>query len=122
MGKYLDICRKFEAERKGKQPHASPAQQQETASPATSPENAFLEKHVPPHALKVFPDWEGLLIKSKVLDLSVWVVRSREEGEELARETGHPALRLDDILSQKGKTPAEARAHLLPLLRATCLC
>ncbi len=70
----------------------------------------------PPAALGVFPDWQGLLIKSSVLNMNVWVVRSRQEGEGLARETGHPALLLDDVLTQKGKTPMEALAALLPLL------
>ena len=79
-------------------------------------QSAFLAKHLPQSAQDAVPDWQGLLIKSVVLDLSVWVVRTRLEGEELARETGHPALLLDDVLSQKGQPPAEARAALLPLL------
>jgi hypothetical protein len=70
----------------------------------------------PPAALEVFPEWRGLLVKSKVLDLTVWVVRSRQEGEALAKETGHAAVLLDDILKQKGRTPAEARASILPVL------
>lgn len=70
----------------------------------------------PAAALEVFPDWRGLLIKSRVLDMAVWVVRNGADGEALARETGQPALLLDDVLRQKGKTPAESRAELLPLL------
>lgn len=79
-------------------------------------QQTFVEKHLPPAAQAVFPDWEGILIKSAVLDLTVWVVRTRQEGEELAKETGHPALCFDDVLRQKGKTSAAARAALLPLL------
>jgi hypothetical protein len=67
-------------------------------------------------ALAVFPDWQGLLIKSKVLDMSVWVVRSHVDGLALARETGHPAVLLDDVLRQKGRTAEEAKAALLPVL------
>jgi hypothetical protein len=70
----------------------------------------------PSNALAVFPDWQGLLIKSKVLDISVWVVRNHLDGIALAKETGHPAVLLDDVIQQKGKTPAEARAALLPAL------
>ena len=105
MGKYLDIAREFEARRA-----------REQGAQAFSRGGDFLTTRVPQPALAAFPDWQGLLIKSAVLDLSVWVVRSREEGEELAHETGHPALLLDDVLSQKGKTPAEARESLLPLM------
>lgn len=49
-------------------------------------------------ALAVFPDWQGLLVKSAVLGMSVWVVRSPLDGIALAKETGHPALLLDDVL------------------------
>jgi hypothetical protein len=76
----------------------------------------FLDRHLPSSALQTFPDWQGLLIKSSVLGLAVWVVRTREEGEELAHETGHPALLLDDVLKQRGKTTEEVRATLLPVL------
>jgi hypothetical protein len=79
-------------------------------------EERFLSQHVPQPALEVFSDWQGILVKSSVLDLSIWVVRTRQEGEELARETGHPALLLDDVLRQEGRRQEEARAALLPLL------
>lgn len=46
----------------------------------------------------------------------MWVVRDRRDGEDIARETGQPALLLDDVLRQQGKTATEARAALLPLL------
>ena len=67
-------------------------------------------------ALMVFPDWQGLLVKSSVLDMSVWVVRNHVDGIALAKETGHPALLLDDVIRHKGRTAEEARAALLPEL------
>lgn len=67
-------------------------------------------------ALDVFPDWQGISVKSAVLGMSVWVVRDPLHGIALAKETGYPALLLDDILRQKGQTTEEARAALLPLL------
>ena len=79
-------------------------------------QDAFLTKHVPSPVLEVFPTWQGLLIKSSVLEMSMWVVRSRKDGEELARETGQPALLLDDVLAQKGRSREEVRTALLPLL------
>ena len=79
-------------------------------------QRVFLGKHLPQSAQDAFPDWQGLLVKSAVLGMSVWVVRTRREGEELARETGHPALLLDDVLRQKGQASAEARAALLQVL------
>jgi len=86
---------------------------QQSKVPVKTP---FLAKHLPEPARDVFPDWEGLLVQSAVLDMCVWAVRTRQEGEELARETGHPALLLDDVLMQKGKTPVETQAALLPIL------
>jgi hypothetical protein len=70
----------------------------------------------PSGALAVFPDWQGLLVKSSVLGLSVWVVRSHLDGIALAKETGHAALLLDDVLAQKGRSREEARTALLPIL------
>src|SRR5262245_56249523 len=70
-------------------------------APATDAKR-FVARHVPHSALTAFPDWQGLLIKSSVLEMSMWIVRSRKDGEELARETGQPALLLDDVLGQKG--------------------
>lgn len=78
----------------------------------------LIEATPPADALAVFPEWQGLLVKSKVLDMSVWVVRSHVDGIALARETGHPALILDDVLRQKGRTAEEPRTALLPLLIA----
>lgn len=115
MGQYLDIAKRVEARLRveGRGSLQEPA----SASPTpTTDAEKFPARHIPPAARAVFPDWEGLLIKSAVLDMCVWVVRNRREGEELARETGHPALLLDGMLRQKGTTPAEARAALLPEL------
>ena len=58
--------------------------------------------------LAVFPERQGLLIKSTVLDMSVWVVRTPLDGIALAKETGHSAILLDDVLRQRGKTAEEA--------------
>jgi hypothetical protein len=61
----------------------------------------------------------------------VWLMYERDSGEgtsvalapmrpgsglALARETGHPAVLLDDILKQKGTTAEEVRASILPVL------
>jgi len=79
----------------------------------------FLERlGVLPTVLEVFPDSEGILVKSSVLDMNVWLVRNRQDGEELANETGNPALLLDDVLAQKGRSREEAREALLPLMIA----
>jgi len=56
------------------------------------------------------------LVKSAVLGMSVWVVRSHVDGLALVKETGHPALILDDVLKMKGRTVEETRAALLPVL------
>jgi hypothetical protein len=48
--------------------------------------------------------------------MSVWVVRCPIDGIALAKETGFPALILDDVLKLKGRTADEARAALLPTL------
>jgi len=40
----------------------------------------------PAKALEVFPDWQGLLVKSSVLGMSVWVVRDHLHGLALAKK------------------------------------
>lgn len=115
MGQYLDIAKRVEARLRVE--GCGSSREPAAVSPTlTTDAEKFLARHITPAARAVFPDWEGLLIKSAVLDMSVWVVRNRREGEELARETGHPALLLDDVLVQKGRTPEESRAALLPVL------
>lgn len=71
---------------------------------------------LPPGAAEAFPDWQGILVKSAVLGFSVWVVRDRGEGEDLARETGHPAVLLDDVLCCVGKSADEVVSTLFPVL------
>lgn len=114
MGRYLDIARAFEERRKaeGRLPAQRPT------SPPAGPTlyRELADATPPPAAIEAFPDWQGLLIKSAVLGMSVWVVRSRQDGEALAGETGQPALLLDDVLRQKDRTQEEARAALLPVL------
>jgi hypothetical protein len=75
-----------------------------------------LMPNLPPAIAEVFPDWQGILVKSAFLKLSVWVVRNRPDGEALAKDTGHPALLLEDVLALTGKNPEEVRRTLLPLL------
>ena len=82
----------------------------------TQQESRFLSHYMPSSVQEVFSDWQGLLINSTTLAMSVWVVRSREDGEQLAKETGDPAILLDDVLSQQGRSHGEARAALLPVL------
>lgn len=91
-------------------PHPVPAQKARTMY------EELAEATPPSAALEVFPDWQGILVKSTVLGMSVWVVRDPLHGIALAKETGHPALLLGDVLKQKGQTAEEARATLLPLL------
>lgn len=114
MGKYLDIARKFETQMRvgAREPGHRPS-----SVPFGRTLYQELADATPPlAALTVYPDWQGLLIKSAVLGMSVWVVRTRQDGEDLARETGQPALLLDDVLKQKGRTQEEARLALLPVL------
>jgi hypothetical protein len=82
----------------------------------TQQESRFFSHYMPSSVQEVFPDWQGLLINSAMLAMSVWVVRTREDGQQLAQETGHPALLLDEMLSQQGKSAEDARAALLPVL------
>jgi hypothetical protein len=113
MGQYLDIVKTFKEKQAAQKLSQEPSTAEDTETPV---ETIFLTKHFPQSAQEAYPDWEGILVKSAVLEMSVWVVRSRREGEELARETGHPALLLDEVVGQKGRTPAEVRAALLPIL------
>jgi hypothetical protein len=87
-----------------------------TPSPLTAAARTFLEKHVPPPVLEVFPEWQGCLITPAVLERPVWVVRNRQDGKRLAEETGEPAILLNDVLAQKGRNSEEAREALMPRL------
>lgn len=68
----------------------------------------FLERHVAPAVLEVFPEWQGLLLECPVLGVSVWIVRSPSDGRWLHRVTGQPALLLADVLAHRGRRFAEA--------------
>ena len=122
MGKYLDMAKAWKAQQANRTeptrtvmpaPFSSDAREKESARPLYSeledatPSSTFLE---------VFPDWQALLVKSSVLGMSVWVVRDHLHGLALAKETGHPALLLDDVIRLKGQSQEDARAALLPVL------
>src|SRR5262245_27060128 len=62
--------------------------------------------------LRVFYEWQGILVHSAVLDRSVWVVRSYADGLALAKDTGVPCLTLDDVLKVNGSSVEEARVIL----------
>lgn len=68
---------------------------------------AFLEQHVTPAVLEVFPEWQGFLLRCQTLDVSVWIVRTPSDGQWLHQATGLPALLLKDVLAQKGRCLAE---------------
>ncbi|MEW6299910.1 MAG: hypothetical protein AB1671_19640 [Thermodesulfobacteriota bacterium] len=119
MGRYLDIARQFEAKRqatKRQQGACIPVTAAAPEHPPMSEHDRFLARYAGATVTEVFSDLRGILVTSDVLDMPVWVVRNRTDGEDLARETGHPALLVDDILRQRGKSKASARAALLPLL------
>src|SRR5262245_48098133 len=88
---------------------------EQTATSLPSPDEvqAFVEQHIPAAVLEVFSDWQGFLVKSSQPKASVWIVRTREDGEHLHYLTGKPALLLTDVLAQKGRNFAEARKTLL---------
>jgi hypothetical protein len=75
---------------------------------------AFLEQHLSPAVLEVFPDWQGFLLKCQVLGMAVWIVRTRQDGQRLHETTGQPALLLDDVLAQQGQCLAEIWEALQP--------
>ena len=77
---------------------------------------AFLAQYVSPAVLEVFPDWQGVLIEFPALEGVVWVVHDLQYGQQLARETGKPAILLDALLAQQGRTFEETREALAPLL------
>lgn len=118
MGKYLDIARKFEARRQmagqSVPQERAPVSLQEQGKPSVYGE--LVTATPPSKALEVFADWAALRVKSEVLNMTVWVVRDAVYGLALAKETGQPALLLDDVLKLKGATQEEARAALLPIL------
>lgn len=72
--------------------------------PLTAAARAFLAQYVSPAVLEVFPEWQGILIKSPTLKEAVWIVRDHQNGRRLAQETGHPFTLLDEILAQEGQS------------------
>ena len=85
-----------------------------TQLPLTDEARAFLEQYISPAVLAVFPEWQGLLIKSSVRGEAVWVVRNHQNGQKLAQETGQPVILLDEVLAEKGQTLGEAREASFP--------
>jgi hypothetical protein len=77
---------------------------------------AFFAPYLSPTVLEVFPDWQGILLACEPLAISVWIVRTIHDGRQLHATTGHPALLLTDLLSQKGEDFAEAWRVLQPCL------
>lgn len=69
--------------------------------------SAFLERHVAPVVLAVFPEWQGLLLECPVLGVSVWIVRAPGDGRWLHQVTGQPALLLADVIAYRGRRFAE---------------
>lgn len=123
MGRYLDLVRKFEAQRAAlaggtvEMPRSAPVAAPSRRIPATIYDE-LVNATPPSPALEAFHDWGALLVKSEALGMTLWVVRDEVYGIALARETGLPALKLDAILVQKGRTQDEVRAALLPVLIA----
>jgi hypothetical protein len=95
--------------------HQVEAQRGEQVS-APEETRGFLEQHLPPELLAVFPDWQGFLLACPEPAISVWVVRTRQDGKRLHRTTGTPALLLEDVLAQRRRPPAEAWQTLLSRL------
>lgn len=88
-------------------------EQPDSSLPSPEDIQAFVEQHIPTMVLEVFPDWQGFLVQSSAPKASVWIVRTRKEGQRLHQLTGKPALLLTDVLAQKGRDFAEARKTLL---------
>jgi hypothetical protein len=82
----------------------------------TAAARAFLAQYVSPAVLEVFPEWQGILIEFPALEGAVWVVHDPQDGRQLASETGTPAILLDALLAQQGRTHEETRETLTPLL------
>jgi len=76
----------------------------------------FLEHHLSPEVLAVFPEWQGFLLVCPEPVASVWVVRTQQDGERLHRVTGIPALLLEDVLAQRARPLAEVWQTLLSCL------
>lgn len=75
-----------------------------------------MAQYVSPAVLEVFPEWQGILIEFPALEGVVWVVQDSQYGRQLASETGNPAILLDAMLAQQGRTFEETREALAPFL------
>jgi hypothetical protein len=82
----------------------------------------FLEQHLSSAVLEVFPDWQGFLLECQVLGMSVWIVRTRQDGRRLYEATGQPAVLLDDVLAHPGQCLAEIWEALQPGLIVSSHC
>src|SRR5215813_8144395 len=78
----------------------------------TTAVRAFLARYLSPTVLEVFPEWQGILIESPVLEEAVWVVRDHQHGQRLAQETGKPFIHLDEIMAQEGLTTQKTQEAL----------
>jgi hypothetical protein len=88
----------------------------EPLSPLTEEIQRLLESHLPPAALEVFPEWQGVLLTCEEFARAVWIVRTIQDGRQLHAATGHPALLLDDLLVQRGRSFADIWTALQPYL------
>jgi len=86
----------------------------------TAAARAFLAPYVSPAVLEIFPEWQGILIEFHALGGAVWVVHEPQYGQQLANETGKPAILLDVILARQGQSPEETREALTPFLIIPC--
>jgi hypothetical protein len=82
----------------------------------TAAARAFLAQYVPPTVLEVFPEWQGILIEFPALEGDIWVVPDLQHGQQLACDTGQPAILLAALLTQQGRTLEETREALAPFL------
>ena len=86
----------------------------------TAAARTFLASYVSPAVLEIFPEWQGILIEFPALGGAVWVVHEPQYGQQLANETGKPAILLDVILARRGQSPEETREALTPFLIIPC--
>jgi hypothetical protein len=96
--------------------HDSKKQSEKPRLLLTEGVQTFLEQHLAPAVLEVFPDWQGILLACDGFTAPVWIVRTIQDGRQLHAATGQPALLLSDLLAQKGRDFAEAWEVLQPCL------
>lgn len=96
--------------------HGNGDQAENPRSLLTEEVYAFFEQDLSPAVLEVFPDWQGILLVCDELAVSLWIVRTTHDGQQLHAATGQPALLLTDLLALKGQDFAEAWKALQPCL------